>query len=711
VSPTRGWLSPRLAGLQLLGLTGLAFGPFLGLLRNQPEFLVAHRATGGALVALVATLLLLLPALLLGLEGLAGLASQRLRLGLHLVLVALFAGAALLPLLARVPALPGALALGLAALLTLLFAGAQPRSARLRLFTAALALAPLFYATSFFASPAIARLVSPETGARAPAVPAVATTPVVLVVFDELPLASLLGADEQIDATSFPGFAELARESTWFPFAAAVSGVTRLAIPALLSGRYPDPALLPVLADHPENLLSWLAPSYALHASEPRTLLSPGHSASPEPRDSAARLRLLASDLAILLGHFALPRDLAVRLPPVSDDWVGYGSTLRAMQRSRAQDRRGDFLRYVEEIRPCAGPCLYFLHGILPHVPWEYTETGHAYTGERWTPGLRASDTRWGPEDRWAAEGQQRHLFQVALADALLARLLARLRESDLYERSLVVVTADHGASFWPGARRRAVEAGHPHLEDLLRVPLFIKAPQQREARVDARLVESVDLLPSIAGLLGEELPFPTDGRSAFDPAFPARDASTAVTTRGKRLAVPRRVFESRASLDLKLARFGAGSGSGLFGYGPRHALVGASAADLPRDAAPPLAIELASETFEPAGRVPTRLAGILREAGDADQPPQLAAAVAGRIRAVAPALPFAPDAFAFSLFLPDTVREAPASALELFLVRGAPDAPVLRATRLTRRPLFDELLALRSWEPTEPPRAGAPAD
>ncbi len=697
---------PRwLALLQLLGLGGLALGPLLGLLRAQPEFLVAHRATGAALVALAAALLLLPPLLLFGLEGLVGLVAEWLRRAVHLVLVALLGSLALLPPLARMPALPGALALGLAGLGGLLLAAAQRRSAPLRLFTAALCVAPVVHGASFLTSPAVEKLRGPAA-ARPALPPAAATAPLVLVVFDELPLASLLDAEEKIDAGSFPSFAALARESTWFPGAAAVAGVTRLALPALLTGSYPDPARLPVAADYPENLLSWLAPRYEIHGAEPRTLLLPSHAASPEPRGAGARLRLLASDLAILFGHFALPGELAARLPPVGDDWVGYGSALRALQRSWAQDRVGDFRRFVAGIRPCARPCLTFLHAVLPHVPWEYTAAGHAYAGERWTPGLRQSDTRWGPEDRWAAEGQARHLFQVALADALLGELLARLRESDLYDRALLVVTADHGASFWPGERRRAVEVRHGHLEDLLRVPLLVKAPGQRDPRVDPRLVESVDVLPSIADLLGAPLPFATDGRSAFDPASPARAAATAVTTRGERLSLPRAALESRASLDRKLARFGGELPTGLFGYGPRRGLLGRPVAELPREAGAPIPIELARETFEADGRVPVRLAGLLREGGEAGDFPQLVASVGGRIRAVAPALPTGGGAHAFSLFLPDAVREAPLASLELFLVRGAPEAPALRASRLALGPIFDELLALR-WEPAEPPQPG----
>jgi type IV secretory pathway TrbD component len=41
-------------------------------------------------------------------------------------------------------------------------------------------------------------------------------TPVVLVIFDELPVHSLIAADGRVDARCFPNFARLARDATWY---------------------------------------------------------------------------------------------------------------------------------------------------------------------------------------------------------------------------------------------------------------------------------------------------------------------------------------------------------------------------------------------------------------------------------------------------------------------------------------------------------------
>ena len=58
----------------------------------------------------------------------------------------------------------------------------------------------------------------------------------VLIVFDELPLAALLNERGQIDAKRFPNFAALARDSDWFRNAVTVADTTEQAVPAIFSG-------------------------------------------------------------------------------------------------------------------------------------------------------------------------------------------------------------------------------------------------------------------------------------------------------------------------------------------------------------------------------------------------------------------------------------------------------------------------------------------
>ena len=63
--------------------------------------------------------------------------------------------------------------------------------------------------------------------------------------------------------------------------------------------------------------------------------------------------------------------------------------------------------------------------------------------------------------------------LQLGYADRVLGRLVAHLRETGLYDKALLVVTADHGISFRAGEKRRPLSDAN--LQDIAYVPLFVK--------------------------------------------------------------------------------------------------------------------------------------------------------------------------------------------------------------------------------------------
>ncbi len=86
----------------------------------------------------------------------------------------------------------------------------------------------------------------------------------------------------------------------------------------------------------------------------------------------------------------------------------------------------------------------------------------------------------------------------VRYVDAQIERLLERLDEDDI-----VVFFSDHGEEFW---EHGGVEHGHTVYEELLAVPLAIRAPGLPPGRV-ASPVSLADVAPTVAELLGLELP------------------------------------------------------------------------------------------------------------------------------------------------------------------------------------------------------------
>lgn len=95
---------------------------------------------------------------------------------------------------------------------------------------------------------------------------------------------------------------------------------------------------------------------------------------------------------------------------------------------------------------------------------------------------------------------QLRYDQAIRYVDHHIGAFLEALKAAGLYERSLIVITADHGESFSKGYGGHGGPALH---EELVRIPLLIKTPGQRHARTVGAPAEQVDLAPTLLELAG----------------------------------------------------------------------------------------------------------------------------------------------------------------------------------------------------------------
>jgi len=501
--------------LHLGALWAFAFAqPLFDLLGGQAQFFVARGSTAVDIVLFALTVTLVPPVLLALAVWLAGKVRPALGEALQLVFVGLLAAAIVLPPLGD-PLGGSALAVAVALLAGAGLAALYARAAPVRSFATVISPAPLLFLVLFLLVSPVSELVLPEGGAEAVAGGARTDTPVVMVVFDELPATSLMDARDRIDARRFPAFASLADDATWYRMATTVAGRTTEAVPAMLTGRRPREGDLPIAADHPQSLFTLLSRSHRLSVVEPITDVCPTDLCAEGRPDMADRLTSLAKDVRVVSAHLLLPDDLDQDLPPIDRDWQGFENEAIGPRATREQRRRfieevferignddppARFEQIVRAVGERGGrPPLLFLHTSIPHIPWHFTPEGKRYETRVSLPGV--FDGTWvGPQ--WLADqGFQRHLLQTQFADRLLGSLLRRLREAGLYDRALVVVTADHGVSFRAGDRRRRPTPTNVH--DVANVPLLIKLPDQRKGRIEDTAVRTVDVLPTIASELG----------------------------------------------------------------------------------------------------------------------------------------------------------------------------------------------------------------
>lgn len=569
--------------LHLFVLFALAVQPLYDLLGRNATFFVARRSRADELILFVVLLSFVAPAAASLAEIAVGRVSSGARRVLHTVLVAVLSGAILSPALKRVPGLDGWALLAAVALSAAAAAVAYRKLPAARTFVTFLAPAVLLLPGLFLFRSAASKVFEPYDDAAVAAVEIPAPSPVVMVVFDELSLVSLLDAEGRIDGARYPGFGALAAGATWFRNASAVADVTERALPALLTGRVPDEDAAPGAQEHPRNLFTLLGGTYAISAYESVSHLCPERlcGLAAWERGLPKRLALLLIDSAVVYLHILMPRSMSGALPPIGQSWLGFATGLdgeedanrrgidqRAANREMWKDRAAVVRRFIASIESGAEPRLYFLHVLLPHVPYEYLPSGKRYSaGVRPVPGL-GEDERWTADPTPVLDAYRRYLLQLGFVDRLVGELVERLKATGLWKRVLLVVTADHGVSFRPGDSRRIVT--DTNFAEIVAVPLFVRVPDQRSGRVSDRNVSSVDVLPTIAAVLGVRLPWSVEGAPAFDESAPERDQKT-VHSRGRELLYPARLPGFGDALRRQVALFGSGGDtSPLFSLGAR---------------------------------------------------------------------------------------------------------------------------------------------
>ncbi|MFG1842449.1 sulfatase-like hydrolase/transferase [Micromonospora sp. NPDC049175] len=514
----RGWRGELGRLLEVAALVGLVVTqPLLDVLGRSPDFFLFHRADPTQILLLTALVTVLPTGVVSLLGALSRLAGRTARAVTHTGLVGLLLAALAVQVGRHVTPLRGVPLLLVAVLAGAGGAAAHRRWRALgRVLRLAAAGPVAFVALFLFVSPTSAVVLPRGDGGVAGTAQGTGVhPPVVMLILDELPLVSLLGADGRIDAARYPHFAELAAGSTWYRNATGVSGWTPNALPAMLTGRYPAKPVAPHYTQYPDNIFTAFGGLYDIRAEESITRLCPP-SRCDRPVAPEQGLGVLARQTGRLLGQLAGPTESAVdpedsyreqtraeagldAAEPVPADPTFRWDSLDDNQPAR-------FTSFLAGLRPTPRPTLHFLHLLMPHSPWAYLPSGARYDAPEDLPNDGAG---------WIELARQRHLAQLGYTDRLIGETLRTLRASGLYDQALVVVTADHGVSFRPGAQGRGLDAIKAAAGEVAWVPMFVKEPRQQAGRVDDRNWEHVDLLPTVADEANLRLPWRVDGRSA----------------------------------------------------------------------------------------------------------------------------------------------------------------------------------------------------
>jgi arylsulfatase A-like enzyme len=313
--------------------------------------------------------------------------------------------------------------------------------------------------------------------------------PIVLVSIDTLRPDRLSGGGEPRPTS--PAIDRLCREGTLWPEAVTASPGSAASHAALLSSRYPVSngvwANFSVLDESVEML--------------------------------AERLRAMGYRTGGFVTNTFLGRRFG--FDQGFDAYVESGTTERlhepspaALFRSLAVVQIADRIRYrldpghdpsfeaaLDWLRESDRPPFLFVHLMDVHSPYVPPRPwGPRFrAGPEGEPGSPDHRNRFGWRPSVAA-----YIAEIAHMDSKIGRLRRVLEQEELLDRAVLVLTSDHGENLLDHLPN--FTHGSTVYESTLRVLAAVRAPGRVEAGVlDPRVLENVDWLPTLAGLLGWE--------------------------------------------------------------------------------------------------------------------------------------------------------------------------------------------------------------
>jgi arylsulfatase A-like enzyme len=187
--------------------------------------------------------------------------------------------------------------------------------------------------------------------------------------------------------------------------------------------------------------------------------------------------------------------------------WVGEGMSVEAAREKILAQVRGNFDAFLADRKP-GQPWLYWFGPTTTHRTW-IKGSGKKLWGIE-PDSLRARMPEFLPDVPEVREDVADYLGEAQAYDSYVGVLLKRLEEAGELERTMVVVSGDHGMPGVPGGKCNIYDFGTG-------VALVARVPGGKAGRVVDDFVNFVDLAPTFMEVGGVKPPPGVDGRSFLD--------------------------------------------------------------------------------------------------------------------------------------------------------------------------------------------------
>ena len=290
-----------------------------------------------------------------------------------------------------------------------------------------------------------------------------------LFVFDELSLDAL-APNGRLNDSLFPNVAAFAKDSTWYRNATTNHWSTVDSIPSMLTGQLEPGENTSTIFDLlPEYRTKFVSSEVEV---ENWVLREANHRGVEEVRGKSYFLshnpgQVLDYVAGRLLGYVRLPAGENV----VLDD-PAYHVTFEQQ------------FQYCVDSIDSRKPVFLFWHPSIPHSPFLYKTDGRPH-GQ--TLNYFPFKQKYVPSDFESIFALYK--LQIQYADAIFGKILEKMKERGIYEKSIIVFTSDHGLRVWGDL--------FSHGTLISRIPFLIKVPDSNPTIVDTDF-QLMDLVPTL---------------------------------------------------------------------------------------------------------------------------------------------------------------------------------------------------------------------
>ncbi len=149
-----------------------------------------------------------------------------------------------------------------------------------------------------------------------------------------------------------------------------------------------------------------------------------------------------------------------------------------------------------------------FIHYMDPHVPY----FRYPYDGNYYDPPSICQGNIYSADE--VADFAVFYRQEIEYLDKGLGRLFDYLKNQGIYDNSLIIITADHGEEFFDHG---GAAHGRTLYDEMTHIPLIIKLPySEKRGTIDRHLVQSIDIAPTIANLVGSQIFNNWQGKDIF---------------------------------------------------------------------------------------------------------------------------------------------------------------------------------------------------